>query len=180
MASKISDEYLEQLKGLHKKAFGSGKAINSLVANVLDQNSVSSLLDFGCGKGLTTQKIKETYPNINVYAYDPVTSPIELPESVDMIHSSDVLEHIEYEYLDETLDKLFSIASKYQYHLIACHPSKKKLPDGRNAHLIVETPDWWKDKLTKYGWNFEHENIIEKYNDKFNINIVKYIVVLKK
>jgi hypothetical protein len=24
------------------------------------------------------------------------------------------------------------------------------LPDGRNAHLILQTPDWWRDKLSSY------------------------------
>jgi hypothetical protein len=30
---------------------------------------------------------------------------------------------------------------------IACYPAKKHLPDGRNAHLIVESPDWWRKQL---------------------------------
>jgi hypothetical protein len=30
---------------------------------------------------------------------------------------------------------------------IACYPAKKHLPDGRNAHLIVESPAWWREQL---------------------------------
>jgi hypothetical protein len=30
---------------------------------------------------------------------------------------------------------------------IACYPAKKHLPDGCNAHLIVESPAWWREQL---------------------------------
>mgnify|MGYP007000267248 len=75
------------------------------------------------------------------------TSPINLPEKTDLVYSSDVLEHIEVDQLETVIDKLYSIANKYQYHLIACHPAKKRLSDGRNAHLIIEKPEWWKAVL---------------------------------
>jgi len=55
------------------------------------------------------------------------------------------------------LDQLFSIGQKYQYHLIACHPAKKTLSDGRNAHLIIENPDWWKVKMIDPRWKIIHE-----------------------
>ena len=115
-----------------------------------------------------------------MYTYDPVTSPIDLPESVDMIYSSDVLEHVEPELIDKTLVDLFNRASKYQYHLIACHPAKKFLNDGRNAHLIIETPKWWKKKLKTFGWTVEYEEISERYIERLDINVIKYITVLKK
>jgi hypothetical protein len=34
--------------------------------------------------------------------------------------------------------------------VISLVPAKKTLPDGRNAHLILQTPDWWRDKLSSY------------------------------
>ena len=77
---------------------------------------------------------------------------------------------------------MFNIATKYQYHLIACHPAKKKLRDGRNAHLIIEQPNWWRNKLEKYNWSFVFEEVKEK--DRFiqgqNIHMIKYIVLLEK
>lgn len=178
----LSEEYKSQLSTLHKKAFGSNKELHPEVKKLLDSNKIQSLLDFGCGKGLISNAIKEQYPTIDLYSYDPITSPIELPNKVDMIFSSDVIEHIEPEYLDETLDMLFSTATKVQYHLIACNPAKKTLPDGRNAHLIIEKPSWWRDKLAKYGWTFEYEYINEydaQPKKGPSIHVVKYIVVLR-
>jgi hypothetical protein len=29
------------------------------------------------------------------------------------------------------------------------------LPDGRNAHLIVEPADWWLTELRRIGWSVE-------------------------
>lgn len=178
----LSKEYLEQLSHLHNTTkFGSGGTnLPSTILPYLDK--IQSLLDFGSGKGYFSNTVKELYKEIDLYTYDPVTSPIELPTSVDMTYSSDVLEHIEPAHLDETLDMLFNITTKYQYHLIACHPAKKKLNDGRNAHLIIETPEWWKNKLSKYNWNIVFEEVKEKdriLKDK-TMHIVKYIVVLEK
>jgi hypothetical protein len=176
-----SAEYLKQLKTLHSKsAFGSGADIPAVVKEILDSGEVNSFLDFGSGKGYLSQAISEAYPHIKLYTYDPVTSPIDLPEQVDMTYSSDVLEHVEVDMLEKTLDDLFTRTTKYHYHLIACHPAKKKLSDGRNAHLIIETPKWWKRQLQKYNWQIQHEKITERYVEKFDINVIKYITVLKQ
>ena len=177
----FSKEYLEQLTALHNRsAFGGGDDIPYVVSKILENTDIISVLDFGSGKGYTSQAITKKFPNIKLYTYDPVTSPIDLPESVDMIYSSDVLEHVEPELIDETLVDLFNRASKYQYHLIACHPAKKFLNDGRNAHLIIETPKWWKKKLKTFGWTIEYEEITERYIERLGINVIKYIIVLKK
>jgi hypothetical protein len=52
--------------------------------------------------------------------------------------------------------------------VISLIPAKKTLPDGRNAHLILEKPHWWKDKLANY---FIITN--EEVNDK------EYVVEVK-
>ena len=184
MSVKLSAQYLDQLKALHRKSFGRGSRIPEQVKKIINEDNIKTFLDFGCGKGLTSNTIRETYPNLNLYSYDPVTSPIDLPKKVNMIYSSDVLEHVEPEHLDDTLNILFKTATQYQYHLIACHRAKKKLPDGRNAHLIIEKPDWWKkkleEKMNKFGWKFIHESVTEHYYEKYDINAVKYISVIKK
>lgn len=182
---KPSKAYVEQLRELHKKeSFGTGKDIPAIVNNLLKENSVQSVLDFGSGKGYTSESIKSQYPDVTVYSYDPVTSNIELPKNVDLVYSSDVLEHVEPEMLDKTLLDLSSRATKFQYHLIACHPAKKCLPNGKNAHLIVEDPKWWKSKLESLSeWKIENEFVTERTKNLKNgkvLNVVKYIVLLSK
>ena len=46
---------------------------------------------------------------------------------------------------DNLIDDYFT---KSAWLIIACYPAKKILPDGRNAHLIVENPTWWLDKIS--------------------------------
>ena len=178
----VSEQYLKDLKSLHKKkSFGSTSKIPKKVIELIEEHNVKSILDYGCGKGNTSTSLKEAYPDITIYSYDPATSPIELPTHVDLIYSADVLEHIEPEYLAETLRDLKE-RSTIMYHLIACHRAKKKLPDGRNAHLIIERPDWWREQLCAAGVEITSEDIIRRTSQPKKgppIDVVKYIVVTK-
>jgi hypothetical protein len=180
-----SKEYLEELKKLHNiKSFGRASGIPKLVSTLFETNEVTSMLDFGAGKGNTSNAIKESYPNINLYTYDPVTFPIELPKQIDLVYSSDVLEHVEPNLIDSTIIDLFQRGTKYQYHLIACHPAKKSLSDGRNAHLIIEEPEWWENKITSLcpNWKIISKNITEGWNKVKKggpVYVKKYIVLLK-
>ena len=180
----ITKEYQEQLKELHNKvdSFGKRSKLPDEFKQLLDNNNFNSVLDFGAGKGNLVNTLITDYPNMKVYAYDPVTFNNPLPDLVDVIYSSDVLEHIEPNLLDETLEDLFNRAEKFQYHLIACHPAKKKLNDGRNAHLIIEDPEWWRSKLEKFNWSIIHEDVQEWIATPKKgppLPIKKYIVILK-
>ena len=65
--------------------------------------------------------------------------------------------------------------SDYIYHLISCAPAKLILPDGRNAHLIQQEPDWWKQKHLDLGY----EIIKEEYREfnKYSKQLGKHIPV---
>jgi len=182
----ISKEYREQLTKLHSKvdSFGKRSKLPNEFKNLLDDNKFDSILDFGAGKGNVTNTLIVDYPDTKIYSYDPVTYNVPLPTEVDVVYSSDVLEHIEPELLDDTLSELFDRARKYQYHLIACHPAKKKLSNGKNAHLIIEEPEWWKQKLEKFdNWSIVYEDTQEWIATPKKgppLPIKKYIVILKK
>jgi len=182
----ITPDYAEDLKKLHeRKTFGNRSEIPAEVDRCILDYNVTSILDFGCGKGNVVKALKEKYPNLQVYGYDPGRDGYDsLPQSVDMTISTDVLEHIEPHLLEETLLDLARRTNKVMYHLIACHPAKKSLPDGRNAHLIVETPEWWKKKLAKtLKWKMYNEQIVEymaSVKKGPDIHVTKYIVTLEK
>ena len=181
-----SIEYAEQLKKLHEtsKNWGVRVEIPEKVIWCIENFSIKSILDFGCGKGTVINSIKEKYPHVETHGYDPAFSN-NLPEKVDMVMSTDVLEHIEPEELDNTINDLKNRANILHYHLIACHKAKKELPDGRNAHLIIETPDWWQRKLGEWDWEFLHEDIISymKYPKKQPtarpMAVTKYETIIK-
>jgi cyclopropane fatty-acyl-phospholipid synthase-like methyltransferase len=106
--------------------------------------------------------IKEVYPDIHVEGYDPGNpAHNRMPNrSFDAVISADVFEHIEPEHLDATLQLISSKILRCGWFRIACYPAKKLLPDGRNAHLIVELPDWWRNKiLSNMQVTITHEDI---------------------
>ena len=45
------------------------------------------------------------------------------------------------------LDDLKRVTARVGVYTIATGPAMKTLPDGRNAHLIQQGPEWWMPKL---------------------------------
>ena len=60
------------------------------------------------------------------------------------------MEHIEPALLDNVLADLYRVTKVRGYFTISCRLAAKVLRDGRNAHLIVEPQEWWKEQLEKW------------------------------
>jgi len=181
----ISKEYQKTLRNIHKKTpFGKRAKIPSHLKKFIAACQPKSILDFGCGKGKLVETLNESYPMLDITGYDPANPEFhKVPDQIDMIIGTDVLEHIEPKYLDEVLNFLYNKA-KYNYHLISCAPAKLILPDGRNAHLIQETPDWWRKKFLEKGFKILNEDYreFEKFSKQLrkNIPVKNYFMMLEK
>lgn len=114
---------------------------------VISQYQIKEILDYGAGKC----RLRDALENkIDYYPYEPSNPKWNAtPEPRELVACIDVLEHIEPECLDDVLDDLRRCALQYGIFTIHTAPAQKILPDGRNAHLIQEHPDWWKEKLNK-------------------------------
>lgn len=147
----IDPQYQAQLATMHKRGQfrNGGSKILKKVQPFLEQYQPTSVLDFGCGHGALIASIKETYQNMHVEGYDPGNANHNVipTRSFDTVVSADVLEHIEPSHLAETLRMISDKMIVAGWFRIACYPAKKHLPDGRNAHLIVESPAWWREQL---------------------------------
>lgn len=186
MNENITEEYQLQLKQLHSSDVGWGNRIQipKKIIDVIDQFNPVSILDYGCGKGHLTKSMQGRWPEKIITGWDPSThSWDQMPNSVDFILSTDVLEHVEPAFIERTLFELSNRANHIMYHVIACYPAIAILPDGRNAHLIVEKPDWWRDKFKKLA-NMEiiEEIIVDENQIRAvgEMHIVEYKVLLKK
>lgn len=130
------------LRSFHnnRKSFGSGS--DRHIEKVLSFG-YTDVLDYGCGKG---------YLEIpGIHRYDPgIPEYTKQPEPHDMLVCTDVLEHVEPELLDNVLSHMKSLMRKEGYLTIGCSPAQKKLPDGRNAHLLIMPPEKWIEKLKEY------------------------------
>jgi len=161
----VNPGYKQQLQELHQdnRFNRSGSKLLKKIQPFLDQYNPSSILDFGCGHGHLIESIQSQYPNITVDGYDPGSIQYQtLPTGTfDAVVSLDAIEHIEPELLIVNFEKLDAMIKRCAFFRIACYPAKKRLPDGRNCHLIVEHPDWWRSKLlTIMNVNIVKEKIL--------------------
>jgi hypothetical protein len=183
----ISKEYKKTLLDIHNSSlFGKRSKVPRYLEEFINKIKPTSILDFGCGKGRLVQRLQEDFPNISITGYDPgnLNFDVDLEQvTVDLIISTDVLEHIEPEHIDKTLDYL-STRSKYIYHLIALSPAKLVLPDGRNAHLILESSDWWRKKFLDLNYRIIKEDYQEFYKipkgTTRQMQIKKYFIMAEK
>jgi 2-polyprenyl-3-methyl-5-hydroxy-6-metoxy-1,4-benzoquinol methylase len=155
MKPLVSPEYAEMNRKLHEEHddYGilGGQCAGQVIA-VAKNNGLRLILDFGCGKGTLKPALKKLAPSLKVIEYDPaIKNKDRLPSvSPDLIVALDVMEHIEPECLESVLETMRNLKPKGVYLLIALEPANKTLPDGRNAHLIVQQASWWRDQLDKY------------------------------
>lgn len=188
MENLISKEYVEKLKQLHQTnpSFGSKNNIPALLKKCLESHETKTILDYGCGKGNVMNEIKNIFPNLQIQGYDPAVDEYNvLPnKTFNLVFSTDVLEHVEPKQIDSTICNLAKLSDKIMYHLIACYPAKKFLPDGRNAHLIIEKPEYWRNKFkTILDWKLLDEKINDySFQSKKGpiINVLTYEVILQK
>lgn len=99
-----------------------------------------SVLDYGCGKCTLAKALP--FPIAN---YDPFIPEFhKLPgEHFDIVVCTDVMEHVEEEFVKSVLDEIQSLADKLVFFQIATAPAQKVLPDGRNAHITIRPASWW-------------------------------------
>lgn len=145
----ISETYRKLNRELHDQRPDYGTTARNYVqkiANLVEAaGDDATILDYGCGKGL----LKQFLPHLNVFEYDPaIPGKDGEPSPADFLVSIDVLEHIEPDCLTDVLEHMRRKAKGVVFLTVATRPAKKTLPDGRNAHLIVETIDWWLPRLS--------------------------------
>jgi 2-polyprenyl-3-methyl-5-hydroxy-6-metoxy-1,4-benzoquinol methylase len=152
MSKFISDTYQQLNNALHESEpeFGTSAsaAHAAMVVKAVRATNARSVLDYGCGKGTLKPELLRLMPELDVREYDPGRpGKTALPEPADIVTCFDVLEHIEPEFLENVLDHVQSLTRGHAYFLVNCKPAAKTLADGRNAHLILQPPEWWIDRL---------------------------------
>lgn len=149
----ITPEYKALLveKHLRKPWGGAGASWVPFLLPVLNAmpDDVIRVLDFGCGRGTLKIELERLYPGVTVLEYDPgVIGKDLLPsEPVDLVVCTDVMEHVELEFVDDTLRTINWFAARGTFFNIESGESRSLLPDGRNTHITCQSPDWWAQKL---------------------------------
>lgn len=158
MTALISPAYLHEQRLLHaapKGYGGKGGKWAPVVLDLIDACGAYSVLDYGCGQGSLKSALHAERPELFIHEYDPaIPGKDAAPLRAGIVVSTDVLEHIEPDRLDEVLNHLFSLAIRVLFVVIATRPASKTLSDGRNAHLTVKSGDWWRARMHRDDFKY--------------------------
>jgi ubiquinone/menaquinone biosynthesis C-methylase UbiE len=172
------------------------KLINYMLNFLKRENYLEySFIDFGCGnckvleyltkKNIFKRKngidISSSIINSNNKNYTLNVSSIDNTKFKNdefiIGFSSDVLEHIEEKYIDNSLKEMSRVCSKYLF--LSISPKKAKhinpLNKNENLHLTVKPKEWWEKKLSNYGTVKRLEPF---YQRPFNTSL-RYCIILK-
>lgn len=136
-------------------------------AKLLDLKPNDSILDFGCSfgfyvKGFRTLGYDAKGFDISEYATSmadadtkPYVSTKRPEEKFDCIISKDVLEHVPYEELSETLSYIKNHSKKSLIVVPLADNGKYRVPDNEKdaTHIIRENESWWQEQFQNAGLN---------------------------
>lgn len=146
-----SPYYRGQLNKMETRWAGTAQQFVPAAVKLARKVGAETILDYGCGPGSFAREMAKH--GFRVAEYDPgVGGKERLPKPADLVVCTDVLEHVEPEHLSFVLAHLNALTKKAALLYIATRPAEKLLPDGRNAHLIVESADWWFSQLCQFDW----------------------------
>jgi hypothetical protein len=158
-----SIKYRHELQTLHSlEAWGTRgarhvEAVRALMDRVhqakggpLDKVTV---LDYGAGRC----SLRDALAPHRVQCYDPGIRGLDvLPKPSDVVVCIDVMEHVEPKKLDNVISHLQRLTSHVALVIVATREARTVLPlSGRNAHLTVESAEWWTARFARPGWTVE-------------------------
>ncbi len=110
--------------------------------SIVESIKPSSILDYGCGKGLALNQLKLKFPNIDMVNYDPfVSSHSVLPDKpCDLVICYNVLQIVELKFLDQIIEQIHSLSTK-----------NILLSMNFNRYCEQTTTDWWRERLSRYN-----------------------------
>lgn len=154
----ITPRYRDEQRLLHAAPRGYGQRGDKwapVVRSLLLAYHATSVLDYGCGQGALGRALNEGQglPGCRISEYDPaITGKDALPLFADLVVCTDVLEHIEPDCLEAVLKHLRMLARKAVWVVVSTCETAKTLSDGRNAHLIIQTGEWWVAQCEAVGF----------------------------
>lgn len=173
MKNLITAKYKQMLAWEHENTPGKwGHTAKMYVSEIVRYaEDRTHWLDYGAGSGSLQSAVGSIYPGrFSITEYEPSRKGETVPKPHDYVVCIDVLEHVEPELLIFVLDDLQRVTLDKGYFTISCRPAKKILQDGRNAHLIIQEPNWWCNHLSE---RFLIDSVQYDQTDK-NLKVVVY------
>lgn len=124
----------------------SGERYAEHIRQLAAKMQTRDILDYGCGKATLQKSLPFPIHNYDPFIPEFATSP----EPADIVVCTDVMEHIEPQFIANTLKDIAALTKQVAFFQIATRPASKVLPDGRNAHLVVQPINWWLAELMPF------------------------------
>ena len=111
--------------------------------------NIITALDYGCGQ----QTLAAAVPELKWSGYDPgIVAVSEKPSGrFDLVTCTDVMEHIEREYVEEVLQEICDYAKVLAFIEVACTAAHNKFASGprmgQDVHITQRPPEWWQEKV---------------------------------
>lgn len=149
MTDLASPQYAEIQRQFHldRPDYGvSGVRYSDNIQTLAKRLNTRDILDYGCGKATLQKNLPFPIQN-----YDPFMEEYcARPNPAQLVVCTDVMEHVEPEFIQRVLGDIHSLTEAMVFMQIATGPAAKTLPDGRNAHLIQENINWWLLELIEH------------------------------
>jgi len=149
----MNNENYQQIQTMHADGmFDNGEKQFKIIQPFIAEHTPPNILISGCGNGALISAIKHTHPEIKVHGYEPTNPRFNILPlgTFDSVISIDALEYINPDHIEDTLEIISEKIQRLGFFTIACHPSRKSLPDGQNFHSIIKEPDWWRHKILRH------------------------------
>ncbi len=160
-----------------------------IVKNINCLFSSGKILDLGSGEGLVRTFVKNGFEANGIDVSEVVikrsneklnnkfscASVLNIPlesESIDILTSTDMLEHLTSQDVEKAFSEFYRITKKNLYIRVATKPDR----DG-HWHLTIENREWWETKLFEAGFRkhshyYKVNNYTELNADPYQITIV--------
>ena len=151
----FTENYRLLNKQLHEQNANYGTTVKSkinIITDIIDNQHIHSVLDYGCGKGLLKQLLIEKYGDNKLFIneYDIAFEQKLSRSPSDLIVCSDVMEHVEPEYTKSVLQDIELHTLRYALFVISTKQSDKTFPDGRNTHINIKGVKEWSELIGQY------------------------------
>lgn len=156
------------------------------VVNYINNNKeIKNIIDISSGRGILLTMISNLFPKINItstdinkynelnfkfYKLNLINNEdyIQIPNNFDLLTCLDVLEHIDYQNIENVLDNLSRLSKTFIF-TIANHID---IQNGIDVHLIKEDTVYWGNILSKKYIinNCEEKNFNGNYLYIYNLS----------